>query len=81
MSYLSHAHELLLLLVLLRAVQGLVRETLSLHSLALSLWCGVLVQLLLLEDVTHAACEKCSQVMNKLLGEEIAVWTCGSRNL
>ena len=67
MTYLSHAHELLLLLVLLRAVQGLVRETLSLHSLALSLWCGVLVQLLLLEDVTHAACEEESQMMSELM--------------
>lgn len=67
MTYLSHAHELLLLLVLLRAVQGLVRETLSLYSLALSLWCGVLVQLLLLEDVTHATCEEGSQVLSELM--------------
>ena len=61
MTHLSHAHELLLLLVLLRTVQGLVRETLSLSlnslplTLPLPLWCGVLVELLLLvKNVPHA---------------------------
>ena len=62
-AHLSHAHELLLLLVLLGTVQGLMRETLSLSlslntlplTLPLPLWCGVLVELLLVKDMSHAA--------------------------
>lgn len=61
-THLSHAHKLLLLLVLLRTVQGLMRETLSLSlslnslplTLPLPLWCGVLMELLLVKNVSHA---------------------------